>query len=137
MFGKYKNYGRRLQYRSSHGLTVRQYQKRFKYFNKLEALFPIKRNFSSLNIKRKLVSSKGNFKSLKVERKFATSKGKLTYRSKRGQTVREYVQSDLKGVSGYDLRKKDYPALGFNFKVTSTLSSASSSGYGSDSDSEH
>jgi len=164
---RYKNYGRRLQYRSSQGLTVRQYQKRFKYFNKLKGGNPIKRNFSSLNIKRKLVSSKGNFsslnikrklvsskgkfkslkverklvsskgkfKSLKVERKFATSKGKLTYRSKRGQTVSEYVQSDLKGVSGYDLRKKDYPALGFNFKVTSTLSSAGSSGYGSDSDS--
>ena len=192
---RYKNYGRRLQYRSSQGLTVRQYQKRFKYFNKLKGGNPIKRNFSSLNIKRKLVSSKGKFKSLKVERKFATSKGKLTYRSKRGQTVSEfqnrfrgenskvkkvskpikakrklvsskgkfkslkverkfatskgkltyrskrgqtvseYVQSDLKGVSGYDLRKKDYPALGFNFKVTSTLSSAGSSGYGSDSDS--
>lgn len=132
---RYKNYGRRLQYRSSHGLTVRQYQKRFKYSNMLMGESPIKRKSNSSSTRRKLVTSKGKFKSQKIERKLSTSKGKLTYRSKRGQTVSEYVQSDLKAVSGYDLRKKDYPALGFNFKVTSTLSSTRSPSYASESDS--
>jgi phage tail-like protein len=129
MFGnRYKNFGRRLQYRAAHGLTVRQYQKRFEYFNMLMGGNPIKRKFNTSNYSRKRISSKGKFKSLKVERKFATSKGRLTYKSKKGQTVSEYVKSDLKTDSEFDVRKQNYPALGFRFKVTSTLSDVSGDG---------
>lgn len=75
---KYRNLGKRLQYRSSHGLTVRQYQKRF------------------------------------------PSKGKLVYKSTQGKTVAEYVGGTLKDTNEFNVRKNDYPALGFKFKVTST-----------------
>ena len=83
---KYKNFGRRLQYRSNRGLTVRQHQKRFKYFNLLRG------------------------------------KNRIKFGSSQTKTISEYVETDLKTGSEYGIRKNNYPALGFRFRVTSTYS---------------
>tara|TARA_B110000027_G_scaffold21079_1_gene22424 strand:- start:10318 stop:11052 length:735 start_codon:yes stop_codon:yes gene_type:complete len=104
----------RLLYRSSRGQTVREYLNRFK-------------GRRSSGVK--------NDRSSQAKRKFATSKGRLTYRSEGGKTVSEYVKSDLKADIGYKVRKKDYPALGFNFKLTSTLSAVGKSSLLAGSDS--
>jgi phage tail-like protein len=53
---------------------------------------------------------------------------KLVYRSRRGKTVRAYVETDLRKDSEFDVRKQNYPALGFRFKVTSTLSDVNGDG---------
>ena len=106
-----------LLYRSSRGQTVREYLNRFKD----RGIRGVKK-YSSPKSKRVLATSKGKFLSPNTKRVLVTSKGKLPIGSSQTKTISEYVETDLKTDNEYGIRKNNYPALGFKFKVTSTLS---------------